>query len=754
MNKYLKIYLENIEEGLFLEIKGKNSNSAFCRSDAFENGEAPNQIFEGHFYYYKFSKSHFYFKSSKIVDPSPFNSDEGRIAPNIYVGTLKLPIYKKNVDHKIGSIDIEVQSIKSSYRHDYRFMLEAITEKCTDLLMQANSPVSQNFDIDFTKDSNTLYQRFAFIKSIISSEEFNESVNRIVSFPSTKWVECINEIDIRNVGRINNSHVRQFFNGTNRSRIRASHPLSRKGFKSIPTKINSKGKVDTVDTPENRFIKHALETFLKLCTDIESAVKENSRIHKEVVVVIENLESHLHHTFFSEISRAQTLKLNSPVLQRKEGYREILKAWLMFDLAAKLIWHGGEDVYSGGKRDVATLYEYWLFFTLLDLLNEIFDIDPKSTEDLIQPTNDSLGLQLKQGEHTAISGIYKNGSRKLNVRFNFNRSFKSTETYPQQGSWTKTMRPDYTLTIWPYGITAHEAEKEEIIVHIHFDAKYKIENLSQILSSDEDLDTEKESEAQGKYKNADLLKMHAYKDAIRRTGGAYVLYPGNDILEKRGFHELIPGLGAFPIRPSKMDNGISELKIFIQKIVSHFLNRASQRENLAYRIFDIHKDAPNKLEELIPEAFGKNRNLIPDDTFILITYYKKENLAWIIKNGLVNVRTGSDRGSLRLGSKETGAKYLLLHTEGETITSKLFRITESGPRIFSKQTLIKKGYPSVPSQDFYLVYKIESIIENEFNDRKWDISKLNDYKKGRGAALPFSSTLTELMNSFENTSSN
>ena len=36
----------------------------------------------------------------------------------------------------------------------------------------------------------------------------------------------------------------------------------------------------------------------------------------------------------------------------------------MYDLAAKLIWTGGEDVYGVGKRDIATLYEYWLFFIL------------------------------------------------------------------------------------------------------------------------------------------------------------------------------------------------------------------------------------------------------------------------------------------------------------------------------------------------------------------------------------------------------
>jgi len=70
------------------------------------------------------------------------------------------------------------------------------------------------------------------------------------------------------------------------------------------------------------------------------------------------------------------------VLQRKEGYREVLHIWLMLDLAAKLVWKGGDDVYSGGKKDVAVLYEYWLFFMLLDLLQNVFHIEAKTSQNL------------------------------------------------------------------------------------------------------------------------------------------------------------------------------------------------------------------------------------------------------------------------------------------------------------------------------------------------------------------------------------
>jgi predicted component of viral defense system (DUF524 family) len=110
----------------------------------------------------------------------------------------------------------------------------------------------------------------------------------------------------------------------------------------------------------------------------------------------------------------------------------------MFDLAAKLIWTGGDDIYSGGKKDIATLYEYWLFFKLLDLFQSIFDIEPKDISDLIKETPDGLNLQIKQGKFTALRGVYDSGNRKLNIRFNYNRSFSGKKNYPDSGSWTTT----------------------------------------------------------------------------------------------------------------------------------------------------------------------------------------------------------------------------------------------------------------------------------------------------------------------------
>lgn len=732
------------DKNVVLEIYGEYSADTLIeRSDAIENGEAPFQIKEGCVYEYKITNG-YSLSSPDIVNQSKVNNSSGRISPNIYVGTLNIDIldFEKK---KCGEVKLEVQSVKTTYRQDYRHMLEEITEKCTDLLLQHSSPVSQYFEVNFNADAGTLYQRFAFIKSILDSVEFNDSIHKVISAPVTRWKESEVIKDIRSVKRFNNSAIRQLSSANNRLELPADHPLKNR-LTSIPSKIKVGNKTETVDTPENRFVKHALVSFQSFCNDFKTKLKDNSRIKTEAGLLIDRLEQFLSHSVFKEISSPTTLPLNSPVLQRKEGYREVLRVWLMFDLAAKMVWYGGDDVYSGNKRDVAVLYEYWLFFKLLDIIKEVFKIESLATEKLIEQTNDGLGLKLKQGKFLPVEGIYTTDTRKLRVEFSYNKTFSGDNKYPDGGSWTRNLRPDYTLSVWPFGIEQEQAEQEELIVHIHFDAKYKIENLQSILGKEENLDEEKEEQKKGTYKRADILKMHTYRDAIRRTAGAYVLYPGTVSNNKHGFHEILPGLGAFAIRPSKSNNGTEEIKKFLNEVVAHFMNRASQREKISLKTYQTYKDKnANELNEALPETYGSNRSLIPDETFVLVAYYRKENWDWIVRTGLYNARADSARGSLRLGPREAGAKYLLLHSEDETTTSKILKISETGPRVFSKQTLIDKGYPSEPSQSYYLVYKIEQVHSIDFLNQSWDITKLEGYKTGRGSGLPFSITMTELM---------
>lgn len=755
----IEISLNHYFEGLKITIFAKNQNTLFDSLDSHsQNNEARYQLIEGQFYDYEISNDDFILGDigENIIQTHRGRSNLGTISPNINVGTLEIPVIKIDEPNNCTTFQLEVQSIKTGYRDDYRDMLEFITEKCTDLVIKSNTPIFQSFNIDFTRDSQSLYQRFSFINSIIGTSEFRESIHRIITFPVTKWAQKKEIKDIRNVKKFSNSNIKELISKSKRTKLTKEHFLKSYGLSTLPDRISNVQKTDSVDTPENRFVKHALESFLNFSTEINKASTKDSRLYKESQNLVLELEQQLQHNFFNSISNPETLKLNSPVLQRKEGYREILRIWLMFDLAAKLTWQGGEDVYGAGKKNIATLYEYWLFFKLLDLFQEIFNIEPNEISSLIQLTEDGLGIQLKQGKSTPILGTFDAGSRKLNVRFNYNRTFKGGKSYPESGSWTTTLRPDYTLSFWPLGITELEAERQELIVHIHFDAKYKINDLQNLLelNTSDYIEKEKHFNRKGIYKNADLLKMHAYKDAIRRTGGAYVLYPGEKSKILEGFHEIIPGLGAFSIRPSKTNDGIGDLKIFIRKVLNHFLNRASQREKIAYQTFVTYKIPPNsekEIREILPEPFNGNRALIPDDTFVLVGYCKnKSNIDWYKKEGKYNFRMDDDKGSLVLDNKVVNSKYLLLREAGKDYADKFFKIKSKGPKVVKGESL--KGYKSKNLKDYYLVIEIDENESNDFNGAKIDFKKLAEFKEISSknnpvvaAGVPFAVSLTELM---------
>lgn len=734
----LKIHLEHISKGLIIELHAVIPDTLYELDDATENNESEYQIVEGCFYQYKLT-SGFSFQANEVIEVSSFNSSEGRISPNFYVGTLSIPIIEKGIEK--GTFKLEVQSVKTSYRKDYRFMLESITKHATDLILQTNSPVNQTLEVDFDSDSKTLYQQFCFVKSIIDTKDFEVSIHQITSSPVTSWTTKIENKDVRSLKKLNSKDVRNLVNSQNRVKLPSNHQLRNTGIDSIALQIPSSIKEETTDTPENRFIKYVLESFLFFCEEIQLKSKKGSRLNQEAQLVSNKIESFLQHNLFKEVSRPTTIKLNSPVLQKKYGYREVLKTWLMFDLSAKLIWKGGEDVYAAGSKHIAKLYEYWLFFKLLEAVKETFNINSEEYKKLINKTDDKLGLQLKEGNQIALNGTYLSKERELSIQFSYNKTFgiKNKNDISKEGSWTITLRPDYTLSIWPKELEEKEAERKEQIVHIHFDAKYKVKN----------------KEDNSKFKRDDVIKMHAYKDAIRRTGGAYILYPGNDDKPTtfKGFHEILPGLGAFAIRPSEENSGIHHLINFITEIKNHFLNRATQRENISTKTYQITKDGlSSELKEPIPEYINGEK-LIPDETYVLVGFAKNnKRLNWYKENSKYNFRMNDEKGSLIFLPKVVDAKFLLLRESGKTQASILYKLKE-GIRVFSKEHLKELKHPEA-EKDHYLVYEFEKESNDlkKFKDIEWNFKELDEYKKtieGKNirsaAGKPFTVSLTELM---------
>ena len=757
--------------GNFGEIKlciypALGSSMLFEEEDAVDYGESRWQLQEGCTYEYELvsDNGHTYqfMDKDEIVrfSHSPRHPNAGTLKTGIYVGSLSLAIRDTELDCEIAKVNIEIKSVKAEYRTDYRKMLEDITAYYTDLVLMQGSPVTQKLEIDNDTPQQTLYQRYAFVRSIVESSAFQEAINKIVASPVRKWEETIVERDVSNVKRLSRRNMHQIASSRDRIPVYNGDEIGLPhGLNSVPRTLTVAYKRDTLDNQENQFVKFVLRSFSSFCSELRGKKNANDRLKAEIDKTMDVLNGHLSTLFFKQVSMPSQLNLNSPVLQRKEGYREILQAWLMFDLAAKLSWKGGDNVYEAGKRNVAVLYEYWVFFKLLEVISRVFDIDPVSVNKLVKTDADRINLEIQQGKMTMIEGLYDSGSRKFNVRFYYNRTFAHTredEELDKSGSWTMNMRPDYTLSIWPGEISIDQAEREDLIVHIHFDAKYRVNKID--LGVDDSMNDEQMSEAllnekkeqeEGIYKRADLLKMHAYKDAIRRTSGAYILYPGTVQRRLKGFHEIIPGLGAFCLTPSNYDEELITLQVFLLKIVEHMLDRTSQRERMSYYINNVYNTPSKSVREEMPEPAGDNRDFLPDETWVVLGYVKNDKqLEWIRKTGLYNFRTGTQNGSIRLSRNLVSSRYLLLLAHGESI--QFVRLADEGPRVFRRSDLLRMGYPPSDNEEkkkdeIYIVYRLEpNNTEPEWVQYHWQISEVTD-NKGNRSAVPEPVKLSDLM---------
>lgn len=757
--------------GDFGEIKlcvypASNSAMLFEEEDAVDYGESRWQLQEGCIYEYELvandERTYQFVKENEIVrfSHSPRHPNAGTFKTGIYVGSLSLLIKDTDLNREVAKVDMEIKSVKAEYRTDYRKMMEDITAYYTDLVLLQGSPVTQKLEIDYDAPQQTLYQRYAFVRSIVESNAFQESIHKIIANPVRKWEETIIERNVCNVKRLTRKNMHQIATSRDRIPVQNARDIGLpSGVCSVPRLLTVSYKRDSLDNPENQFIKFVLYSFSSFCADLRSKKNANERLKAEIDKTMDVLNGHLRTLFFKQVSMPLQLNLNSPVLQRKEGYREILQSWLMFDLAAKLSWKGGENVYEAGKRNVAVLYEYWVFFKLLEVISRVFDIDPVSINNLVKTDTDQINLEIQQGKMKMIEGLYDAGRRKFNVRFYYNRTFvhtRESEELYKAGSWTMNMRPDYTLSIWPGEIDMEQAEKEDLIVHIHFDAKYRVNKVDFGLDDSvneeqmsDDLLNEKKEQEEGIYKRADLLKMHAYKDAIRRTSGAYILYPGTVHRRLKGFHEIIPGLGAFCITPSNYDEELITLQVFLLKIVEHMLDRTSQRERMSYHMNKVYNTPSKQVQEQMPEPVGNNRGFMPDETWVILGYVKNDKqLEWIRKAGLYNFRTGTQNGSVRLSRNLVSSRYLLLHAHGESI--EFIKLSDEGPRVFRRSDLLRMGYPPSDDEekkkdDIYIVYRLDTEkTEPEWAQYKWKISDVIDMK-GNQMAVPKPVKLSDLM---------
>ena len=688
--------------------------------------------------------------------------DAGLIETRSFCGTLLLELVEGEVaDAKsaVASALLDVRSLKLDYRTEYRGMLRRLSDEIAGLVADARSSAKAGFRSTFEDrtDAGWLQIQLELLRETLDSADFSAALQRILNFPHERLSTVSDSVSTDRPIRWTPSAVRQLVAGNPRREVPATHPLrTRLGLASVAERVLVPRKSRDLDTLENRFVKFALGEFRAFLTHAQGVFESSQGWGASAALsrrLAAKVEDWMGRAIFREVGEMRFAPLGSPVLQRKAGYREVLRWWLRFRTAAELSWEGGEELFHAGQRNVADLYEYWLFFELLGwFCGKCRSGNRPAVEELIEGLEEgSPNLRLrKRMELGPFVGTFAGQSRRLNARFAYNRRFEVTQDRHAGGSWTRRLHPDYTLTFWPEDLTEAEAERQELLVHVHFDAKYRVEDIEGLFGPpDEDDADEDDAKNPGNYKRQDLLKMHAYRDAIKRSQGAYVLYPGraNAAVRLKGFHEILPGLGAFGVAPDEngVAQGLESLELFLDEVLAHLGNRTTAQERVSYHVAESYtlREEPVQYGSLRlqeTDIFGTEyRALPPAEHMVLTAWFENEAQRKLAQaeNGFAYVRLGRRSGSLHVHPNISKTRHVLLRTHGPSVAPGLLVLRESGFRIFTRTQLraelsahakgegVAAWQASAGSDDEEHIYALfKTRADESFNGQNWNADEV------------------------------
>ena len=521
---------------------------------------------------------------------------------------------------------------------------------------------------------------------------------------------------------------------------------------------------NTVNTRENRFVKHTLTHIGKRLTKILHEVLTNNRNDElsdehrnRLLNYKERIHKLEHNPFFRTIGRFEGMSQDSMVLQSRAGYQQVYKDWIKL--------RRGIDLYNGasniGTLQIWEIYELWCFIKIKRMVKQLLHIEKENPayEKLVSEPAGSLlnPFSNSRMEHVVTFNYptpdenddsdWAEQMRRhagdiitLHYQHTFNR--RNADVFGVHTATTE-QRPDIVLNI-----TKEDGSK--ILLTYLYDAKYRVISDKRL---DKDIEKEDIEEMQelhgGDYPPSDAInQMHRYRDAIyygselkdqasKEVIGGYILFPGrgdNETIAKRYYSNSVSSvnIGAFPLLPKSKSRK------------EHFGHEDEDSPQLYEHLKDILLEKSigyEHVENAIPQrGLVYKLPMEGENAIILVGYCKPEQWKTVLKNKLYYTRAGFESGSLRLVPGFESCKFLVMHNHQDKA---IFKLTGQGARIVSGEDLQKKGFSA--SKDYYLAFDLESSNpEISFEDKAGEILQLkksaNPYKKE-----PYFTTLGQLL---------
>ena len=461
-----------------------------------------------------------------------------------YVGKCFFNIFDDGIEYRIP---FEIRSKKLSYLTDYPTMLEEIADFYTSVLLQSDSPVYSQYSLSDNK-SVSLYEDYVILEHIFSKMDLVGIMGLLNNERKTEMITSYNEVPI---GLANYVDPRAF----EKSVING---LYSQDCQSINQFIIETTYCDNEDIPENQLVKDLLERIMEELLNLGKIIDEDhsmkdTYIEKRIREMTDDTQELLSAPWLKNIRKLTAIPYNSSILQKKHGYKELFLMYQMLGLGTSIPNDSFNELLEGHNKKVYQIYEYWCYIILYKCLNKMstnhvsyplslsnnnWEVNPKKQDNLIFTIP-------QKGYDVSVKLLYNKEFRRGNVRYS---------------SYSLPLRPDYTLVITlpeSLGNTTHI---------INFDAKYKVNNIIDQVREDEVITSDCWA--------YDIYKMHTYRDALLKSHGSYIFYPGRKQhhYEKDGQDTVIPSVGAIPLNPGKSE--YPELEQLILSVIDKLVTDA------------------------------------------------------------------------------------------------------------------------------------------------------------------------------------
>lgn len=488
---------------------------------------------------------------------SKFSLDENTYVGNLNTGSYVGKSFFDIILNDVESIKIpfEVRPRKINLDH-YSAMISDLCETASGIVFDS-APV---FEHQKLKEivRKTFYEDYIFLEYLFRPENLISAYEHIRRDPHKILLRYQESIPLPLVTNVGPSElinmVSESGNLYKTEKLPSNWPENMKNY--VPNQINQSFYKEIVDNPENRLVKYFLQLLNDLLEEMINYVNKNQvecYAADKIYEFYSISNEYLLDDWMDDVGELKYFPSNSQVLQKKHGYRDILRFFMVLESAFYVNLGDLEEHIKGYQRKLYDIYEYWCYIKLFEILSSMTHIESDYNRIFDKNNVKVWKVNLKRGQRSKQHFEVEVNGETFILELFYNRSFRRNKS-PYR-SYSLALRPDYTIVI----------QKNSKQHFIHFDAKYR----SDILFETNDIRTrDKDEEEKRIYKSADVYKMHTYKDAIKGSLGAYVLYPGS---EMKIFRETppnrLPSVGAFPLTPGDDVEEEGKIEKFILDIL-------------------------------------------------------------------------------------------------------------------------------------------------------------------------------------------